>query len=96
MGNLASPLQFASVASALIWPLAAGAAVVIWSKARAAAHAKRVATMESQLQGLYHSVEGRPVPSRLSMVVEALEEGEELAISGAAADKAAAKTAAGS
>lgn len=94
MGNLASPLQFASVASALLWPLAAGVAVVAWSKARAAGHAKRVAAMDDQLQGLYRTMEAKPVPSRLAMVVEALEEGEELA--SGAKDKVGAKTAAGS
>ncbi len=94
MGNLASPLQFASVASALLWPLAAGVAVVVWSKARAAGHSKRVAAMENQLQGLYRTVETRPVPSHLAMVVEALEEGEELA--SGSKDKVGAKTSAGS
>ena len=92
MGNLASPLQFATVASALIWPLAAGVAVVVWSKARAAGHARRVAAMESQLQGLYRTMEAKPVPSQLAMVVEALEEGEELAV--ASKDKVGARTAA--
>ena len=96
MGNLASPLQFATVASAFFWPLAAGAAVVIWSKARAAAHARRVAAMQGQLQDLYRSIEAKPVPARLAMVVEALEEGEELAAGAAAKGPTDAKTTAGS
>lgn len=96
MGNLASPLQFASMASALVWPLMAGVGVVVWSKARAIAHAKRVKAMEGQLQGLYRTVETKPVPSQLSMVVEALEEGEELTPAAAAKGKPGAKTTAGS
>ena len=79
MGELASPLQVATVASALIWPLAAGVGVVFWSKARAAAHARRAAAMEAQLRDMYRTLEGKPVPGHLSMVVEALAEGEELA-----------------
>jgi hypothetical protein len=78
MGIFGSPLQFASVATALVWPLGAGVAIVVWSKVRAAAHARRVAAMEAELQDLYQTMEARPVPQRLAMVVDALEEGEEL------------------
>lgn len=46
MSNIASPLQFASVASALIWPLAAGVAVVVCSKVRTAAQARRAAAAD--------------------------------------------------
>jgi hypothetical protein len=91
MGNLPSSL-LASAASALLWPLAAGAAVVVWAKARAAARARRVASMESQLRGLYRTVEAEPIPQRLSMVVEALEEGEELTTAGSATGKVGAAT----
>jgi hypothetical protein len=87
MGDLASPLQVATVANALGWPLAAGAAVVVWSKVRAAAHARRVAAMEGRLQDLYQTVEAGPVPAQLSMVVDALEEGRELAADAAARAK---------
>ena len=90
MGNLATPLQLATVASALIWPLAAGVGVVLWSKARAANHAKRMAAMETQLQDFYRTVEAKPIPPRLAMVVEALEEGQELAAGQAAKAKRAA------
>lgn len=83
------PLQTASVASALIWPLAAGIAVVVWSKVRAAAHARRTVAVDGQVQDLYRSVEARPVPTELSMVVDALAEGEELAANAAAKAKAA-------
>ncbi len=78
MGAIAS-LDIPTVGAALLWPLAAGVLVVAWSKARAAAHARRVAAMETQLQGLYRSLAAKPVPPNLAMVVDALEEGEELA-----------------
>jgi hypothetical protein len=74
-----TPLEVVAFASVLVWPLIAGVAVVLWSRARAAAHARRVAAMESDLQGLYQSLESLPIPSRLTMVVDALEEGEALA-----------------
>lgn len=79
MSNLASSLQIATVANALLWPLAAGVAVVVMWKMRAAARARRLATAEDQLQSLYHAIETDPVPAELAMVIEALEEGEELA-----------------
>jgi hypothetical protein len=79
MANAALPFQIATVGSALLWPLAAGVAVVIWSKARAAARARRVAAVDGQLRSLFRSVEAKPVPQKLAMVVEALEEGEALA-----------------
>ena len=79
MVGLASPLQIATLASALAWPLLAGVGVVFWSRARAAAHARRVAAMEGHLKGMFRTLETKPVPERLALVVEALEEGEELA-----------------
>ena len=79
MGLPDTPLQFATLVGALGWPLLAGAGVVLWSRARASAHAKRVAAMELQLQGMYRTLQARPVPAKLGMVVEALEEGEALA-----------------
>lgn len=82
MGAFASPPDAATFATALIWPLAAGVAVVLWSKMRAAAHARRVAAMETQLQSLYRTVESKAVPAQLQMVVDALQEGEELVGSG--------------
>lgn len=92
MGDLASPLQVATVANALVWPLAAGVAVVVWSKVRAAAHARRVAAMEGGLQDLYQTVEAGPVPAQLAMVVDALEEGQELAADAGAKAKTATPT----
>lgn len=88
MSAIASPLQVATIASALLWPLAAGAGVVIWSRARAAARTRRAAALESQLRSLYRSVEIKPVPPRLAMVLDALEEGEELACGPIAKGKA--------
>jgi hypothetical protein len=44
MRNIASPLEVASVASALLWPLAAGVAVVLSARARAA-KARRIAAL---------------------------------------------------
>lgn len=78
MGGLAS-LDIAAIGAALLWPLAAGVLLVLWSKARAAAQAHRAAKLDERLQGLYSTLESRPVPPSLAMVVEALEEGEELA-----------------
>lgn len=79
MGGFASPLQFVSVASALVWPSAAGLAVVLWSRSRATARARRLAALQGELQSLYRTVQAKPVPPRLRMVVDALKEGEELA-----------------
>lgn len=87
MSDLASPLQVATVVNALLWPLAAGAAVVVWSKIRSAAHARRVAALENQLRGAYRTVESEPLPAQLSMVVDALEEGRELTADPAAKPK---------
>lgn len=78
MSNLPTSMQIATVATAVIWPLGAGLAVVMWSKARAAAHARKVAAMEAQLRGMFREIEERAIPPRLAMVVEALEEGEAL------------------
>jgi uncharacterized protein HemX len=79
MSASTSFLQVATVANALVWPLAAGAAVVAWSRVRAAGHARRLAAAERQLKSTYRTVALQPVPPRLVRVVEALEEGEELA-----------------
>ncbi|HEY8617226.1 hypothetical protein [Phenylobacterium sp.] len=85
MSSFASPLQIATVAAAVAWPFAAGLGVVLWSKARAAGHARRRAAVDSQLQGMFRQVEARGVPPRLALVVDALEEHEALK---AAADRA--------
>jgi hypothetical protein len=91
MGALASSLQIATVGSALLWPLAAGVAVVLWSKARAAERAKQLNAVDRNLKNLYRDLEARPVPPEIAMVVDALHEGEELAPA-SAKDKAGAAT----
>ena len=78
MAASTSFMQVATLANALGWPLAAGVAVVAWSRIRAAAHARRVADTERRLRDHYRRLEDRPVPPRLMQTVEALQEGEEL------------------
>jgi hypothetical protein len=78
MSNLAPSLQIAAVAAAVGWPFAAGLGVVLWSKARAAERRRRMAALEGDLRHLYRDVEDRPIPDRLALVVEALEEAEAL------------------
>ena len=88
MSSLPSTMQIATIASAVVWPLGAGLAVVMWSKARAAAHARKVAAMEVRLRGMFRDIEERAVPAHLSVVVDALEEGEALAPARVAKDAA--------
>lgn len=88
MSAMPTSLQVATIASAIVWPLAAGLAIVMWSKARAAAHARKVAAMETKLRGMFREIEERSVPPHLAMVVEALEEGETLATRRAVKDTA--------
>jgi hypothetical protein len=76
MLGAASPLQIALVLAAVSWPFAAGLGVVLWSKARAARRARREAAVEGELKGLFRVVEGKAVPERLALVVDALEEAE--------------------
>lgn len=85
MSSFASPLQIAAVVAAVAWPFAAGLGVVLWSKGRAAARARRASALESDLQGMFRQVEARGVPARLALVVDALEEHEAVS---AAADRA--------
>lgn len=74
-----SPTHLALIVAAVTWPLAAGLAIVLWSKARAAARARKLAAVEHGLRSMYRAVESRGAPAHLQMVVEALEEGEALA-----------------
>jgi hypothetical protein len=90
MGAFPWSLQIATVGGALLWPLAAGVAVVLWSKARAARRTNSLDAVDEQLKGLYRGLEGRPVPPEITMVVEALQEGEELTPEAEAKDKAGA------
>jgi hypothetical protein len=84
-----SPTHIVLVVAAVAWPLAGGLALVLWSKLRSAAHARRVAAMEGDLRQLYRTVEGRGAPAHLAMVVDALEEGEALAGDRSRADRPA-------
>jgi hypothetical protein len=74
MSSFAAPLQIAAASSAVLWPLAAGATLVLWTKARAAERRRRLALIEGGLQGMFRTVQGQPVPERLELVVDALEE----------------------
>lgn len=74
MSSLASPIQILATSAAVAWPLAAGATLVLWTKARAAERRRRLAAIEAGLQGLFRSVEAQAVPDRLELVVDALEE----------------------
>lgn len=82
MRYMIAPLQIATIANTLVWPLAAGAAVVLWSWTRA--RARRRTAMQDRLQSSYREVESQPTPETLALVLEALEEGEELAPDGKA------------
>lgn len=95
MSSFAPPLQIAAVVAAVAWPFAAGLGVVLWSKARAAAKARRAATLDGDLQGMFRQVEGRGVPARLALVVDALEEHDALTAAAERAKAAAAPTKAG-
>jgi hypothetical protein len=74
MSSFAAPLQIAATSAAIVWPLGAGLTLVLWTKARAAERRRRVSAIEGGLQGLFHAVETQPVPDRLELVVDALEE----------------------
>lgn len=76
MSSLVSPLQITLVAAAVTWPFAAGLGLVLWSKARAGAHANREAALSGRLRGLYRSVEAKPLPPTLRLTLEAIEEQE--------------------
>lgn len=83
MSAFASPLQITLVSAAVAWPLAAGLALVTWSKFRAGAHVRRATVLENRVRGLYRDVELQPTPDRLTLVVEALEEHDAIAAAGA-------------
>jgi hypothetical protein len=51
MGKFSSPLQFAAIASSLLWPLAAGVAVLVSARARAAARVRQAADLAKRQQG---------------------------------------------
>jgi hypothetical protein len=93
MTSFAAPLQFAAATSAIVWPLAAGVTLVLWTKARAAERRRRLALIEGGLQGMFRTVQGQPVPERLELVVDALEEHEAMTKFAAASAPSRRKTA---
>ena len=68
-----SPLRIAVIAAAVAWPLAAGLAVVMWSRGRAARHAVRAADLDARLRGFFRTVELRAAPPALASVIDTLE-----------------------
>ncbi|MDB5476821.1 MAG: hypothetical protein JWP49_2332 [Phenylobacterium sp.] len=78
MSSFADPLQIAAASAAVVWPLAAGVTLVLWTKARAAERRRRLALIDGGLQGLFRTVATQPVPEHLELVVEALEEHAEI------------------
>ena len=74
MTSLADPLHIAAVFAAVLWPLALGVSLVLWSKLRAAERRRRLNAIEGGLQGLFGAVAAQPVPERLELVVDTLAE----------------------
>lgn len=72
------------IAGALASPFLAGLGVVAWSKVRAQQRASSLARVEAGVRHLYASMEAEPVPPRLAVTVEALQEAEEMAAAKAA------------
>jgi hypothetical protein len=83
MSAFASPLQITAITAAVAWPLAAGLALVAWSKFRAGAHSRRALALEGRVRGLYRHLEVQPTPERLALVVDALEERDAIAAAAA-------------
>jgi hypothetical protein len=71
---MSAVVHLGAVAAVVFWPLAVGLAVVLWSRTRAAEHRRRLAQIEGRLRGQFRSVESQPLPERLELVVDALEE----------------------
>jgi uncharacterized protein HemX len=80
-----APLQIAATCAAVLWPLGAGLALVLWTRARAAERSRRLAALQAGLTGLYRAIEAEPAPGRLELVVDALEEQAEMAAQAKAA-----------
>lgn len=59
---------------AVLWPLAAGLTLVLFTKWRAAKRARALAAVEARLKAGYAAIETSPIPPRLSFVIEVLEE----------------------
>lgn len=88
MSSFAEPLQIAATTAAIVWPLAAGVTLVLWTRARAADRQRKLALIDGGLQGMFRTVAGQGVPDRLELVVDALAEHEAMTrIAAAAARK---------
>jgi hypothetical protein len=74
MNSLASPLEAVAVVAAVGWPFAVALGFVTWSRARAARRTGE--GLRDEHGGHYRMVDGRAVPERLALVLEALEEAQ--------------------
>jgi len=83
------------IVGALAWPFAAGLGAVLWSKARARRREAALARVEAGVRRLYETLEAQPVPPRLAVTVDALQEAEEMAAAKAAARRRRRSLAAG-
>lgn len=83
------------IAGALLWPFVAGAGVVLWSKSRAKRREAAFVRVEAGVRQLYETLEAQPVPPRLAVTVDALQEAEEMAAAKAAARRRRRSLAAG-
>jgi Flp pilus assembly protein TadB len=79
-----SLLTLLLIVGALAWPFAAGLGVVLWSKSRAKKREAAMARVEAGVRHLYESLEAQPIPPRLAVTVDALQEAEEMAAAKAA------------
>jgi hypothetical protein len=83
------------IAGALAWPFATGAAVVLWSKSRAKRREAALVRVEAGVRQLYENLEAQPIPPRLAVTVDALQEAEEMAAAKAAVRRQRRQLAAG-
>lgn len=74
MTSLADPLHLTAVFAAVLWPLALGVSLVLWTKLRAADRRRRLSAIDGGLQGLFEVVAAQPLPERLELVVDTLAE----------------------
>lgn len=81
MSSFVAPLQIAAIVAL---PLTLGLAVVVWSKVRAGQYVRRMAGVDATVRGIFRAVELQPMPERLSLVVDALEEHDAIAAAAAA------------
>lgn len=72
------------VVGALVWPFAVGLGAVLWTKARAKRRAAALILVEDGVRQLYASMQEQPIPPRLAVTVDAMQEAEEMAAAKAA------------